>query len=217
MGVGAEDLPPDIGRLEALVEGMDENELVAVLTRVIRSHPRLERFRDELLTVLQTALVRDDVAQAIAGEPRRVVTEDDVMTADELLAEARVAGEAHRTVLGEDMLDAAAVSKALGSRSTNLRQYANDRRRRGDLIGVPHRNQYLYPAFQIDRDAHRVDPVVQRVNRLLGADEDPWGVASWWLSPSGRLRGRPPRDCLDAPELRERLPEIAEALVEPLG
>lgn len=217
MGLGAEDLPSDIGGLEALVEGMDEDELVAVLTRVIRSHPRLERFQDELLTILQTALVRDDVAQAIAGEPRRVVTEDDVMTADELLAEARVAGEAHRTVLGEDMLDAPTVSKALGSRSTNLRQYANGRRRRGDLIGIPHRNQFLYPAFQIDLDAGRVDPVVQRVNRLLGADEDPWGVASWWLSPGARLSGRSPKDCLHDPDLRERLPEIAEALVEPLG
>jgi hypothetical protein len=36
------------------------------------------------------------------------------------------------------------------------------------------------PAFQFDADM-RPRAVVVSVNRLLGAEHDPWGVASWWL------------------------------------
>ncbi|MEU7003152.1 hypothetical protein [Nonomuraea sp. NPDC046570] len=36
------------------------------------------------------------------------------------------------------------------------------------------------PAFQFE-GPRQVWPVVREVNRILGADEDPWGVADWWL------------------------------------
>ncbi len=40
----------------------------------------------------------------------------------------------------------------------------------------------------------RVHSVVARVNHLLGARDDPWGVASWWISDHPRLGGACPRD-----------------------
>jgi hypothetical protein len=44
------------------------------------------------------------------------------------------------------------------------------------------------------------------VNRLLGADRDPWGVTSWWVSPHAWL-GSPPADLL----AQRRAPELLEA------
>ncbi|GGZ56218.1 hypothetical protein GCM10010387_57790 [Streptomyces inusitatus] len=38
-----------------------------------------------------------------------------------------------------------------------------------------------YPDFQFDPDTGEPLPVVQRINRLLLSDQDPWGAADWWL------------------------------------
>ncbi|MEH0423954.1 DUF3168 domain-containing protein [Streptomyces sp. B21-083] len=46
------------------------------------------------------------------------------------------------------------------------------------------------PAFQFDGTGRPRDVVVA-VNRLLGAAEDPWGVADWWLGPSPWLAAAP--------------------------
>ncbi|MFD7657194.1 hypothetical protein ACFV4N_24730 [Actinosynnema sp. NPDC059797] len=48
-----------------------------------------------------------------------------------------------------------------------------------------------WPAFQFGPD-HEVREVVRRVNRLLEADEDPWGVADWWLGENALLDDRVP-------------------------
>jgi hypothetical protein len=42
------------------------------------------------------------------------------------------------------------------------------------------------PAFQFDADGHVANAVAD-VNRLLDAESDPWGVASWWLTPHASL------------------------------
>lgn len=44
-----------------------------------------------------------------------------------------------------------------------------------------------YPAFQFD--AKEIRPVVTRVNRILGAAEDPLGVWDWWASGHSYLEG----------------------------
>ncbi|WP_018505658.1 hypothetical protein [Parafrankia discariae] len=46
------------------------------------------------------------------------------------------------------------------------------------------------PAFQFD-DLGRAVDVVARINRALGAAEDPWGVADWWLGPNSLLNAVP--------------------------
>ncbi|MGY0060205.1 hypothetical protein ACWY4P_27290 [Streptomyces sp. LZ34] len=48
-----------------------------------------------------------------------------------------------------------------------------------------------YPDFQFDPDTGDPRPVVQRINRLLLFDQDPWGAADWWLAGNSWLRDTP--------------------------
>ncbi|WNI16106.1 hypothetical protein [Actinacidiphila sp. ITFR-21] len=50
------------------------------------------------------------------------------------------------------------------------------------------------PAFQFDGQG-RAEAVVLRVNEMLDAARDPWGVADWWLGPDPWLAA-PPADLL---------------------
>ncbi|MFD7315147.1 hypothetical protein [Streptomyces sp. NPDC059883] len=52
------------------------------------------------------------------------------------------------------------------------------------------------PRFQFEPSG-RPREVVVRVNQLLGADRDPWGVTAWWLATNVWL-GDPPADLLGA-------------------
>ncbi|MEU9714249.1 hypothetical protein [Streptomyces sp. NPDC047976] len=67
------------------------------------------------------------------------------------------------------------------------------------------------PAFQFTPDG-RVRPTVAAVNALLGADDDPWGAADWWLSPNAWL-GPAPVTLLGTPD-EQRLVAAAEFLAE---
>lgn len=65
---------------------------------------------------------------------------------------------------------------------------ATELRRRGvdpdvrDLIRLPRPDgSWSVPDFQFDDDL-RPRSVVLEVNRVLGADDDPWAVADWWVS-----------------------------------
>lgn len=67
----------------------------------------------------------------------------------------------------------------------------------GQLIGFPdHDGEYRYPAFQLDPHQRQVHPVVAHANRALRADIDPYGAASWWLTPTDILDGNTPLDDL---------------------
>jgi hypothetical protein len=62
---------------------------------------------------------------------------------------------------------------------------------RGDLIRlVQAAGQTQLPAFQFGPDGQPI-AVVARINRLLGADEDPYGVADWWLGRNAWLNAIP--------------------------
>ncbi|GHF48854.1 hypothetical protein GCM10010218_32930 [Streptomyces mashuensis] len=56
------------------------------------------------------------------------------------------------------------------------------RGRRGLIVLRDERGQRAVPAFQFGGGGAPW-PVVTEVNALLGADDDPWGTADWWLSP----------------------------------
>jgi hypothetical protein len=58
------------------------------------------------------------------------------------------------------------------------------------VVVVPSAKQFVAPSFQFGPDG-KVLPTVAEVNRILDADDDPWGVASWWLSPHAALHGIP--------------------------
>lgn len=49
-----------------------------------------------------------------------------------------------------------------------------------------------WPAFQFAGDGSPL-PIVRSVNRILGASDDPFGVAGWWLGDNGLLGDAPAR------------------------
>lgn len=55
------------------------------------------------------------------------------------------------------------------------------------LLALPGADGALFPAFQFDETSGRVRGVVADVNATLNAKEDPWGVASWWVSEHARI------------------------------
>lgn len=57
-------------------------------------------------------------------------------------------------------------------------------------------------------------PLVAEINHLLDAKHDPWGVSSWWLSPSGWLtEGQSPADLAAAEGHDEAVRAIARDLL----
>jgi hypothetical protein len=47
-----------------------------------------------------------------------------------------------------------------------------------------------WPAFQFDHTGKPLE-LVRMINRILGIQDDPWGVADWWLGGNVWLRGVP--------------------------
>ncbi|RDI17265.1 hypothetical protein DEU38_123101 [Rhodococcus sp. AG1013] len=82
---------------------------------------------------------------------------------------------------------------------------AQKRRLAGELIGLPvgARPNYLYPLFQFDTGPHKIHDVVRHANRRLFVNEDPYGAASWWLTPTDMLDGNSPLEDLEAGQLTE--------------
>ncbi|MET3807857.1 hypothetical protein ABIB25_004884 [Nakamurella sp. UYEF19] len=110
---------------------------------------------------------------------------------------SRVAIEAgvRRTVLSEGTFNAVEVGDLLASAGKNTRDKASRLRKKGDLLGLDVDGRVLYPVFQFDPTRAALREGVSTANQALNAAGDPWGVASWWLSPHGRLRGgRRPAD-----------------------
>jgi hypothetical protein len=60
-----------------------------------------------------------------------------------------------------------------------------------DLIRLTRADgSWALPRFQFD-PTERPIPLVLRINHLLDAETDPWGVSDWWLSPNPWLCGVP--------------------------
>jgi len=95
------------------------------------------------------------------------------------------------------MLTTGDAATALGAKSSN-RERIRSLRTSSQLLALPRgAARFLYPAFQFDGARRELRPVVAKVNQLLGAARDPWGVASWWVSPNGWLpRSSRPVDLL---------------------
>lgn len=70
-----------------------------------------------------------------------------------------------------------------------------------------------FPAFQFDSEGALV-PIVGEINALLGAREDPWGVADWWLGDEPALGARPADLVSGSPADHDRLRIAAHELLE---
>lgn len=68
--------------------------------------------------------------------------------------------------------------------------------RKQHLIVFDYEGEITCPVFQFNEQGKPLS-VVLRVNQMLGADEDPWGTASWWFFPNSRIRGQTPLALLE--------------------
>ena len=131
---------------------------------------------------------RERRVSALVGEPRLVEVESVAQS---------YAASFHRHVLEEvETLGPEALVKLmepLGGVS-EVRSYTKRLRDSSQVIALKTGRTYVYPYFQFDRRKHRVRPVVAEVNRILLANQDPWGAMAWWLSDNPRWGHRRPVD-----------------------
>jgi hypothetical protein len=80
-----------------------------------------------------------------------------------------------------------------------------------ELIRLQDRAAIRLPRFQFDL-AGAARPIVLEVNRVLGAAQDPWGVAGWWTDLHAWLE-RAPMELLDEAGGVDELSELALAEV----
>ncbi|MDT2009404.1 hypothetical protein FXW78_46260 [Rhodococcus opacus] len=119
---------------------------------------------------------------------------------------AEAAAERRQSLLEQvATLKAGEAGRVLAPRAAESRTLVKKLRDEGVLLGLPlgRRPDYHYPAFQFDTVHHRVWPIVAYANSKLGAAEDPWGVTSWWRTPSDILDGRTPLQDLEDGDLTE--------------
>lgn len=130
------------------------------------------------------------------------------------MSQAKLLGEAIDAIWRAPMLEQKDAAIALGAKASN-REKVRMHRERSWLLGLPRDRHYLYPAFQFDPLRRDVFPEVRTVNELLGAANDPWGVASWWVSVNARIDTAPLE--LVGADRSEDLLAVATAAVEPVG
>lgn len=173
-------------------------------------HRGLEGQETRLRGLLGLLTLRGALVGELGTEPHHVFDELEwTVTASALLE-----GEAIRTIWREPMLKPGAAAVALGAKVSN-REKVGRLRRRSSLLGLPHGNGFLYPAFQFNSRRRAIFAEVQAVNERLVSAEDPWGVASWWMSQHSRLGCRPVD--LVGTDRAGDLPAVAGAMVEALG
>ena len=164
----------------------EESDLLDAAASLAARHHALEDDESRLRSWLALWAVRSDLVRQLGGEPRQVLDE----AGEALMTQARLQGEAIQTIWREPMLEPKDAAVALGAKAANrekVRQY----RERSWLLGLLAGRGYLYPAFQFDHERRDVFAEVRAVNERLEAANDPWGVASWWISPHARLGARP--------------------------
>lgn len=160
-------------RVRDSIHALSDDDLVELLTEEIARRPILRP-------------VRDDVAALLAMSPALALKHERAVTNPAAAAVARtriVTSALSALVEGHEMLDSTAVSQVLGKAATS-RNTASRLAASGTVVALPASGHKLYPAFQFDAERRQVRPIVAEINRQLGAKDDPWGVASWWLSPT---------------------------------
>ncbi len=207
-----------VGRLSPSSDPADrERQFERFVAEAVEALPDLAPYRDDILVYLRTLSAATLATERIAGEPTALVLPIELpqMTAEDIMKEAVLAGQVKARIVSQEMVPASGVHKLLGLAGKNPRQYANRLRARGDLVAVPdRRNRYLYPLFQFDLAARRPYPEVVEVNRLLHAEQDPWGTAGWWFQRSSILGGKEPRELVGKGEERRLLAAARDLLAE---
>lgn len=189
------------------VSQLDDDALTDLVVQQIRSRAR---FRSVRLGVEELLILAVGLSSRTDAELERTAP------AATTLERARIESAAEAHILDHPMLDSRGVSDVL-RRAGAARSAAQRLRSDGTIVGLKIGNRYLYPAFQFDQERAEVRPHVAHVNTMLEAAGDPWGVASWWLTPSSRLpAGTSPAELAvhDDPASAELVVNIAESLLD---
>lgn len=83
----------------------------------------------------------------------------------------------------------------------------------GVLLAYRDHGDLLFPAFQFDPATGVPREVVGRINQILDAADDGWGVTAWWIQANGRLpEHTAPKQLLDDPGQHEMLVLLAQGV-----
>ncbi len=199
-----------LSRFERMTADLDESQLLDVVVSLAARVRGLEGEQEEIRGLLHRLRSRNSVVSAIGGGPQRCLGEIERSLTEQIV----IQGEARASIWSREMFESRAAAAALGAKPTN-REKVRRYRERSWIIALPHGQRKLYPAFQFDLNRREVFPVVRAVNELLVARDDPWGVASWWVSRNARLGAAPAE--LVATGRSDDLVAAAEAVIEPVG
>lgn len=84
----------------------------------------------------------------------------------------------------------------------------------GTLLAIKDHDDYLFPAFQFDHETNRPIETVSRVNVILDAPNDGWGVTGWWTQSNAWLPDAiAPKDLLGTPSEYAAI-QLAEAVIQ---
>ncbi|REE77512.1 hypothetical protein C8E05_7034 [Rhodococcus wratislaviensis] len=181
-------------------------ELIDVVASELAARPEMHLVRNQVTALLAMAPTLTDRTQAVRIGADLV---------DDAIAQAEIEQAARRHILDHPMLTASQVAAVL-HRPASDRTFASRLRTTGKVVALPVGNSYRYPAFQFDEATASVRDTVAAVNTALGAAADPWGVASWWLTPSTRLpEGQTPADLAADPDpaASKKLERLAAAVL----
>ena len=148
-------------------------------------HPTMMQQARHAFALLQDAIARLPLA---SQTPRAEARVDFDALAGRVERSIARQGALRQRVWDEPMLRAADLAKALGARS---REFVRTLRDRSELLALPHKNSFLYPAFQVDVDRRCLYEEAAATNRVLRAKDKPWAAATWWVSQNGWLEARP--------------------------
>lgn len=161
----------DRDRARDSLHALSDTDLVELLAEEFARRPTLRPVRDDVTALLS-------MSPALARQQERAVANP----AAAAVARTRIVASTLNSIVDQhEMLDSTLVSRAMGKAATS-RNTASRLAASGTVIALPVSGHKLYPAFQFDVERREVRAVVAEINRALGAKDDPWGVASWWLS-----------------------------------
>lgn len=203
-----------VGLVAEYAHTFEPDDALTAVQLILARNPSFVHVYDAVVRLLADAV--QSTTHERSGGDGRVISPEQL---DNWITRQLVANRARANLYAQEMLDASAVSELLGSTSdVNRRRAASDARRRSLIVGLPRGNRYVFPAFQFDAEQRRVWPAVAQVNEMLGAADDPWGVASWWLTPNSLLpESQRPADLAPFGERSDDLTALAKAEREPVG
>jgi len=173
--------PADIDVLSDLIGSIDEDE------DDLQIRVAYQGLVDVLIDRLPAG---HQVRRAISGQPRLVTAPTDwPLVADVLTGLVLVRPGSGKPDEGPGAI-AATLLAAPALTAEQVRDHGGDPDSDGLIRLRPESGGARLPAFQFGRDGHPI-PVVDAINRMLGAADDPWGAADWWLGQNAWLDATP--------------------------